>query len=76
MRDNQAHERKVPSCFAIDLNYFSLPGLNLQARGEPSMRAFIAACLAIVVIAGAGYYATNMIQVTSTAAYTSTGARI
>jgi hypothetical protein len=40
------------------------------------MRAFIAACIAIVVIAGAGYYATNMIQVTSTAAYTSTGARI
>lgn len=40
------------------------------------MRAFLAACVAIIVIAGAGYYATNMIQVTSTTAYTTTGARI
>ncbi len=40
------------------------------------MRAFLAACLAIVIIAGVGFYATNLIQIPSSVAYTTGGARI
>ncbi len=40
------------------------------------MRAFLAACLAIVVIAVAGYFATSVAQRLSGVAYTTEGARI
>lgn len=40
------------------------------------MRVFLAACLAIVVLAVAGYFATNMMQTPSRVAYTTEGARI
>ena len=40
------------------------------------MRVFLAACLAIVVLAVAGYFATSMAQRLSGTAYTTEGARI
>ena len=40
------------------------------------MRVFLAACLAIVILAVAGYFATSMAQRLSGTAYTTEGARI
>ncbi|SRR5579883_2594509 len=40
------------------------------------MRAFLAACLAIVVIGGAGYFGLNVLQKPSGVAYATDGARI
>jgi hypothetical protein len=40
------------------------------------MRVFLAACLAIVILAAAGYFATSMAQRLSGVAYTTEGARI
>lgn len=40
------------------------------------MRAFLVACLAIAVLAVAGYFGTSMAQRLSGAAYTTDGARI
>ncbi len=40
------------------------------------MRVFLAACLAMVILAVAGYFATSMAQRLSGTAYTTEGARI
>ncbi len=41
------------------------------------MKAFLSAIFAAVVIAGgAGYYLTNFVDIPSTTAYTTTGARL
>ena len=40
------------------------------------MRAFVVACLAMVILAVAGYFATSMAQRLSGVAYTTEGARI
>jgi hypothetical protein len=43
---------------------------------ESPMRAFLAACLAIVILAVGGYFAANAMQRLSGVAYTTEGARI
>jgi hypothetical protein len=40
------------------------------------MRAFLAACVAIIVLAVGGYFGVNAIQKSSTSAYTTEGARM
>jgi hypothetical protein len=41
-----------------------------------SMRAFLVACLAVVVIGAVGYFSLNSVQKPTGAAYTTEGARI
>jgi hypothetical protein len=50
--------------------------LDIVAPGGKFMRVFLAACLAIVILAVAGYFATSMAQRLSGTAYTTEGARI
>jgi hypothetical protein len=51
-------------------------GLLGGRHGGLNMRAFIAACLALIVIGAGGYFGVNAMQQPSGSAYTTDGARI
>jgi hypothetical protein len=51
-------------------------GKRRREPREEEMRAFLIACLAIIVLAGGAFYALGAVQRTSGVAYTTDGARI
>jgi hypothetical protein len=50
--------------------------LKIWQAGGPIMGAFIAACLAFIILGAGGYFALNTAQQSSGAAYSTQGARI